>query len=142
MSVRDKPHYEISSAELAVWLERQGRDRWWNVDGDPLLTGLLSLPCPVDELAAGLRRVGRPLLVLDKSNSANASGQKITARELDQLASRLGDDLRVDKSGKAWASDRFFVLSWRDSNDDWLLLEDEESSALARGDSQHQAGKP
>jgi hypothetical protein len=46
MSLRDEPHYTIASSELASWLEMQGTDRWWSVDGDPLLTGRLSLPCP------------------------------------------------------------------------------------------------
>jgi hypothetical protein len=33
MSLRDEPHYRISSSELAAWLEAQGTDRWWSVDG-------------------------------------------------------------------------------------------------------------
>src|SRR5438094_670211 len=43
MSLRDEPHNKIASSELAAWLEQQGTDRWWTVDGDPLLTGRLIL---------------------------------------------------------------------------------------------------
>ena len=39
------PYYEVPSSELAAWLEQQGKDRWWNVDGDPLLTGEMPFPC-------------------------------------------------------------------------------------------------
>jgi hypothetical protein len=37
MSVRDEPHCKIASTELAAWLGQLGTDRWWTVDGDPLL---------------------------------------------------------------------------------------------------------
>lgn len=141
MSVQEKPHYEISASDLAAWLERQGADRWWNVDGDPVLTGLLSVPCPVDELVNGVRRVDRPLLVLDKSASDQARGQRITADDLDGLACRLGDELRVVGKGDAWASDRFFVLEWKGAGVEWLLLEDEESTAIARAETERQAGR-
>src|SRR5579862_5803212 len=33
--IRGGPHYQVSSTDLAAWLEDQGR--WWNVAGDPLL---------------------------------------------------------------------------------------------------------
>jgi hypothetical protein len=50
--IRGGPHYEVPSVELASWLEGLGPDRWWNVDGDPLLTGRLRFPCPAAGLAA------------------------------------------------------------------------------------------
>ena len=62
-SIQEGPHYEIQSSELAAWLEQQGVDLWWNVDGDPLLTGRLTFPCPADELSAELRKLNRALLV-------------------------------------------------------------------------------
>src|SRR5262249_30037535 len=61
--IRGGPHYELPSAELAAWLEERGPDRWWNVDGDPLLTGRLTFPCPARHLAAALRSIPRPLLI-------------------------------------------------------------------------------
>ncbi|MFO0929604.1 MAG: hypothetical protein U0736_21670, partial [Gemmataceae bacterium] len=75
MSIRAEPHVTVSSAALAEWLERQGVDRWWTVDGDPLLTGRLSFPCPADELAAELRRVNRTLLVQDRRQPPLGRGQ-------------------------------------------------------------------
>jgi hypothetical protein len=63
LGISFSPHYAISSAELGAWIAEQGTDRWWNVDGDPLLTGSLSFPCPGDELAEELRRIDRLLLV-------------------------------------------------------------------------------
>ncbi len=33
MSVREKPHYTLSAAALAEWIEKQP-DQWWSVDGD------------------------------------------------------------------------------------------------------------
>ena len=66
--IRAGPHYEVAAGELAAWLEQQGEDRWWTVDGDPLLTGRLAFPCPADELAPELRKIGRPLLVQAKKD--------------------------------------------------------------------------
>ena len=140
MSVRDRPHYKIAAGELADWLERQGADRWWNIDGDPVLTGRLSLPCPVDELAPELRRVDRALLVLDNTTDSKAHGESIAATDLDRLARELGKDLGLGSTIEAWSDDRFFVLAWDGSDYDWLLLEDHESTKLAHEALRQQAG--
>jgi hypothetical protein len=66
MGTQDEPHFEIPASELAAWLERQGRDSWWSVDGDPLLMGRVRLPCAAEDLARAIREIGEPLLVLDK----------------------------------------------------------------------------
>jgi hypothetical protein len=134
MSIRGEPHFKIASAALAEWLERQGVDRWWNVDGDPLLTGRLSFPCPADELAAELRRLNRPLLVQDRSKSPSGRGQPITAQQLDALVTRLGDDVKVNGPRPGWVNDRMFFLCWEDREDDWLLVEDEETTERSRQD--------
>src|SRR3954468_24859301 len=89
------PHYEIPSPELAIWLEQQGEDRWWNVDGDPLLTGRLTFPCPADELAAELRRIGRPLLVQAKQDDVDAKGQVIDASRLSEAVARFDENLHT-----------------------------------------------
>src|SRR5713226_505151 len=96
MSLRDEPHYTIASSELADWLEGQGTDRWWSVDGDPLLTGRLSFPCPADEVAGELRRIKRPLLVLDRRKNPTGDGEPIQARDLDGLATRMGDNVQTN----------------------------------------------
>jgi hypothetical protein len=134
MSFRDEPHYKISSSELAAWLGGQGADRWWNVDGDPLLTGRLSFPCPADELAAELRRINRTLLVQDRRKTPSGRGEQIAARDLDSLVTRLGDNVQANGTKPPWANDRLFFLCWEDRGDEWLLVEDEETTERSRAD--------
>lgn len=134
MSLRDESHYRISASELADWLEAQGMDRWWNVDGDPLLTGRLSFPCPVDELAGQLRRINRTLLVQDRRTTPLGRGEQIVAQDLDRLATRLGDNLQTRGNPPPWASDRLLFLCWEDHGDEWLLAEDEETTQRNRAD--------
>jgi hypothetical protein len=134
MSLRDEPHYRISSSGLASWLEAQGTDRWWNVDGDPLLTGRLNFPCPADELADELRRINRMLLVQDRRKPPSGRGEQIVAVDLDGLVTRLGDNVRSNGVPPAWASDRLFFLCWEDRGDEWLLAEDEETTERSRAD--------
>ena len=142
MSLRDEPHYRIASSELAAWLEAQGTDRWWTVDGDPLLTGRLSLPCPADELADELRRINRTLLVRDRRKPPAGRGEQIVARDLDGLAARLGENLQTNGTPPPWASDRLFFLCWEEREDEWLLVEDEETTERSRADAVAQrAGK-
>lgn len=134
MSIPNEPHYEIAATELAAWIEKQGADRWWNVDGDPLLTGRLMFPCPGDELAAELRRINRPLLVLDKHKSPDAKGQPITHEQLDALVGRLGENVQISEPLPSWVADRLFFLCWKGRADDWLLVEDEETTERIRAD--------
>ena len=47
MSIQSEPHFEVPSAELATWIEKQGTAIWWNVDGDPLLTDRVAFPAQV-----------------------------------------------------------------------------------------------
>ena len=66
MSLRDKPHYKLPADTIADWIERQP-EKWWSVDGDPLLGSVVDFPCPSDELAPAIRRVCKNLLL--RSNS-------------------------------------------------------------------------
>jgi hypothetical protein len=134
MSLRNGPHYKIAASEVANWLEGQGVDRWWSVDGDPLLTGRLSFPCPADELAAELRRINRILLVQDRRKNPAGAGEQIAARDLDGLVTRLGDNLETSGTAPAWAKDRLFFLCWEDHPDEWLLVEDDETTQSSRED--------
>jgi hypothetical protein len=113
MAVKEKPYYKLPAATLADWLERQP-DKWWSVDGDPRLTSLVDFPCPSDELAPMIRRVGADLLVQDKDPASSAQGQVIAMDDLDKLADTNKRSQR-----------KIFRLSWQDSDVDWLLLEDE-----------------
>ncbi len=122
-SILAGPHFELPSTELAAWVERQGMDRWWNVDGDPLLTGLVSFPCPGDELAVELRRLNRPLLV--QAESADAKGELIDSTRLDGLVSWLRDAIPAYGVGAPpGTGDRLFYLCWKGSPAEWLLIED------------------
>lgn len=113
MGMKSKPHYTLPAAALAEWIGNQP-DRWWSVDGDPLLTSVVDFPCPGDELAPAIRRVGKDLLVWDKKPASQAHGERIGADQLDELADTSPRKHRL-----------IFRLSWSDSDEEWLLLEDE-----------------
>ncbi|HEY7427517.1 MAG TPA: hypothetical protein VH682_25005 [Gemmataceae bacterium] len=128
------PHYEIASAELAAWLEEQGGDRWWNVDGDPLLTGRRTFPCPASDLAAELHQIGRPLLIQAKKEDQDAKGQPIRKDKLDGLVGHFSENLYVPGGEEAppWSGDRLLYLRWKGAADDWLLEEDSETTEEMR----------
>jgi hypothetical protein len=113
VSVRDKPHYTLPAAALAEWIEDQP-DKWWSVDGDPVLTSVVDFPCPGDELAPAIRRVGKDLLLQDIHAGSQARGEFVGRDRLNELA-----DTR-----NRWRK-KIFLLSWADSDVDWLLIEDE-----------------
>ena len=113
MSMKEKPHYTLSAGALAEWLDSQP-NKWWSVDGDPLLTSIVDFPCPSDELAPTIRRVGTNLLLQDKNPTSQAHGEEIAGDKLDELA-----DISNRKHRK------ILRLSWADADVDWLLLEDE-----------------
>lgn len=133
--IQAERHYEVSSVELAAWLERQG-DAWWTVDGDPLLTGLLPFPSPGDELATVLRRLNRPLLVQDRRAEPKGNGERIDSNELEELVTTFGNNIHMINGGPrpAWAGDRLFFLSWKDSPGEWMLVEDRETAESNRTD--------
>jgi hypothetical protein len=144
MSLRDEPHYQIAASELADWLERQGTDIWWSVDGDPSLIWRISLPCPADVLAAELRRIDRPLLVRDLNHAPMARGQQITAQKLDELVADR-DDVPCAVSGRrpGTGNDCVLYLAWPDRDEEWMLLEDSPTTDLYRREAAlaHDSGK-
>jgi hypothetical protein len=117
MSVQERSHYVISSSDLAKWLETQGDQHWWSVDGDPLLTGLISFPCPSSELAAELKKLSRNLFLQDKDGKA--SGESISIEKLDQVADH--DETQ----------NRLFLFGWEGAPPEdlgWLLVEDRQTA--------------
>jgi hypothetical protein len=133
-SIPRGPHYEILSSELATWLLEQGEDRWWNVDGDPLLTGRLTFPCPASELAEELRKINRPLLVQAKKDDIEAKGQRVGKDKLNDLVSHFAENMKVFGTGEMppWGGDRLLYLRWKGAPDEWLLAEDSETTEQMR----------
>jgi hypothetical protein len=142
VSIANEPHCEVSSAELAAWIDRQGADCWWNVDGDPFLTGHLMFPCPGDELADELRRINRPLLVQDPQRRPTSRGQTIGRDQLDELVGHLGDPAPLTGPRPAWVDNRILLLCWKGTDEDWLLVEDRETTERSREDFAAGKGRP
>lgn len=117
MRLQTMPHYTLSAAALADWIENQP-DKWWSVDNEDYLWSVVDFPCPGDELAPVIRRVGKDVLVYDKTPGSTAHGERISADRLAGLADFTERDHRME-----------FVLSWDDSDEVWLLSEDEPMAA-------------
>jgi hypothetical protein len=113
MSVQQKPHYTVSAATLADWLESQP-DKWWSVDGDSRLASELDFPCPTDEIAPVIRRIGKDLLLQDRNGTPQAHGERVDRAKLDEVSKIYNR-----------RQQRILPLSWADSDEDWLLLEDD-----------------
>jgi hypothetical protein len=128
--LRAGPHYEISSPELADWLLEQGEEQCWNVDGDPLLTGRMTFPCPAAPLARELRKVNRPLLVRAKKGDAEAKGQPIGKDKLNEVVEHFAENLHVSRDDEMpkWGGDRLLYLCWKGTSNEWLLAEDSETT--------------
>jgi hypothetical protein len=138
MSIRDEPYYQISTNELATWLEMQGIDRWWGVDGDPILAERVNLPAPADELASELRRLRKTLYLADGSVQRAGKGDWIDAATLSRLTADFGRGKSPPEQRPNWLADGELELRWADSNTDeaWILYEDEETSESYRHVSQ------
>lgn len=111
MTVQAKSRLIVTAAAMADWLESQP-ERWWVVDGDPLLMSLVDFPCPSDELAPVIRRIGKSLCILGRALEAGKVGE-VAAAQLDGLCDT--DDRFQQKT---------LLLSWENSEDEWLLVED------------------
>lgn len=134
MSIRDEPHFTITAADLATWIEQQGADRWWTVDGDPLLTGRIFVPAPGDEVAEDLRKINRVLLVRDKHERPDSWGQRIGPSDLDGLVERLGDGVPPRPDWPLCFDNRILHFCWEGEDIDWDLNEDLETTERERQD--------
>jgi hypothetical protein len=114
MSLTDRAtRYESTAADLAAWLRARGTESWWTVDGDPDLTGAVDFPCTHEELAAELELRGiQPLVLHGPETGLDAP---IGTEEIDRVVS-------TDRGGN-----RVLQLSWADSGNVWLLIEDKET---------------
>jgi hypothetical protein len=75
---------------------------------------VVDFPCPGDELAPAIRRVGKDLLLYVRNPISQPRGETIGGDKLDELAERTKRTHR-----------KILHLSWKDSDVDWLLIEDE-----------------
>lgn len=118
MDTKQGSYLEIAAQELAKWL-CDDPDIYWTVDGDPVLSGILSFPCPGNELADALHRIDKPLLVLDREEHFQGRGKPVSSSNLDSLVEEKELDARV------------LQFRWKDSDIEWILIEDEETSESA-----------
>ena len=118
MDTEQGSYLEIVAEELAKWL-CQTPDLYWTVDGDPVLSGILSFPCPGDELADALRKIDNSLMVLDREARLQEQVGPISFSDLDSLVEKEELDARV------------LQFRWNDSDIEWLLIEDAETSESA-----------
>jgi hypothetical protein len=132
MSTAELAFVEIPTTALATWLEQQGADRWWSIDGDPILTGQLNFPCPGDELAEELRKIKGTVEVKVPIRSSHLSKPE---EILNAAVRELGENVKTSSANEpAWIHDRLIDLRWKDSSNEWLLVEDEETSENYRRD--------
>ncbi len=119
--------FPISADQLADWIERKGDDRYWIVDSDDILNGNLGSPCPADELGRELRTIGKPLVVVPP----------FPVGAVDPKSSCFLDDL----CEKEELGVPVLQLRWEDSDNLWLLYEDEETSESVRRDWEEASAK-
>lgn len=117
------PHYRISAEEVARWLDQQGPNSWWTIDGDPYLMERIALPALSDQLAEAFRRAERWLIILDPQTRSNAKGETLNSGQLDALADHNP------------GQDRVFYMCWEDDpwRIEWLLAEDKDLSVISQG---------
>lgn len=129
MSIKDEPHYTISAVELAAWLESQGNELWWSVDGDPILMGNVSFPCPAPNLARAIRKINKPLLVLG-DDEPGADGRTIVAADLERVALKDAEGNQV------------LTLSWANGTpeNEWDLVGDRDAARVGSSVLQHATG--
>jgi hypothetical protein len=132
--IHEQPHYEVSSAELATWVEQQGANTWWSIGEDRYLSSRLSAQCRGDELANVLRRANRTLLVHDPLLRPDARGQTVTATDINSLTIRTDPAIfeSVGQPVPGWANDRYLWLCWSGERNEWTLTEDSEATRAFR----------
>lgn len=124
--------FDLTADELAKWIERQGDASWWSVDGDPLLTGIQSVPCSSSQLAEAVRLLGKALFISKDDSVLEQATDAVgptTASDLDnfvKLEKTIGDNQEEYENRK-------LIFKWKDREypDVWYLLEDKQSAKWA-----------
>jgi hypothetical protein len=121
-------HYDIDVGELAAWLEAQGRDRLWAIDGEHDIAGEISVPCTAEDLAQALRRHAGTVRVY--ASPENEPAGPLNRQNLESVAEHDGDA-------------RAFRLAWTDgesAGDSWDLVEDTiAAESMSQDDLPHRA---
>ncbi len=142
MSIPEWSHYyEITANSLANWIEHQGANKWWIIDGDNYLSSRVMSPCPTAALVRVLRQANRNLLV--QTHEPQANGQVIGPEKLDELAEPLDVStfpIQPNHPRPKWADDRCLWLCWKDQNDEWMLAEDSQATAAFKNVKSSRAG--
>jgi len=120
MSQSQLHHYTIAPDVLADWLEQQGDDRWWLVDGDRFFQGRVSMPCPSGTLAAALRKIQQPLVVIAEQPIPGISKESVSAKDFERFAYRTQGRTDVE-----------FHMAWKGQSGTWWLVEDTETAQAA-----------
>jgi len=120
MSQLVRREYQCDPGLVARWLESQP-GTWWFVDGDPYLTGKMDVPCPAEELADALADEEKTLVVI----SEQSLGDSDSLTKVDQFVGLVDHVKPQDPS-----SNRVWLCRWQDSDDEWLLVEDQEAAKL------------
>lgn len=133
MSRQDEHVYELPADELATWIEQAGDSSWWSVDGDPLLTGIQSVPCPGSQLAEAIRKVGKALLIAKDDIVLEGSAKPSKTAKLSDLDAFAKIEKNVGDNQKAYQN-RKLILKWKDQKypDIWYILEDKQSAEWAQ----------
>jgi hypothetical protein len=61
--------------------------------------------------------------------------REISAADINLVLSHLGDNVQIEGMMPGWADARVLDLRWKGESNDWLLIEDEETSESYREDS-------
>jgi len=106
--------FRMPPARLADWLEDQGPDLWWTVDGDDYLLGTITLPTTAHLLAARFREVKKTLIVLDPLNRWSGPIEPENF------------DLNLIADSDNATQERVLCMRWDDERypAEWLLCED------------------
>lgn len=115
MDTQQGMYVPVAVRVLADWLDREP-DLYWTVDGDRKLATKIGSPCPGDELAGVLRTIDQALWVFDRRQPSSAKQKSVDVSQLDELVET--EELHT----------RVLQFHWEDSPDEWILIEDEETS--------------
>ena len=92
-------------------------------------------------MSAELRKINRPLLVRANNSDPAADGKVVGRDAIDGLVGRFADNLAPVNGSEnaAWLGDRILDLCWKDSTDEWMLIENRELSREIALDAQRTA---